>query len=82
MTDIGPNTRPFNVRLPIWAIDYIDRRSAERGVTKTQVVLDALSSLRAHELQSLMREGYEEMRAANSEMAQEALPASIGSLPE
>lgn len=82
MTEYGPNTKPFNVRLPIWAVDYIDRRSEERGVTKTQIVVDALSSLRAQELQSLMREGYEEMRALDRQMAQDALPASPWSLPE
>ncbi len=82
MTEYGPNTRPFNVRLPLWAVDYIDRRSEERGVTKTQIVVDALSSLRAQELQNLMREGYEEMRVLDRQMAQEALPASVGSLTE
>ena len=82
MTEYGPNTKPFNVRLPFWAVDYIDRRSEERGVTKTQIVVDALSGLRAQELQSLMREGYEEMRALDRQMAQDALPASLGSLPQ
>lgn len=82
MSEDGPNTKPFNVRLPLWAVDYIDRRSEERGVTKTQIVVDALSGLRDQELQNLMREGYEEMRAADRQMAQEALAASLGSLPE
>ena len=82
MTEYGPNTRPFNVRLPLWAVDYIDRRSEERGVTKTQIVVDALSGLRAQELQTLMREGYEEMRTLDRQMAEDALPAPRGSLLE
>ncbi|MCL5736014.1 MAG: hypothetical protein M1274_10590 [Actinobacteria bacterium] len=82
MTEEGPNTKPFNVRLPMWAIDYIDRRSTERGVTKTQIVVEALSGLKARELQSLMREGYEEMRDTNRQMANDTLPASLGILPE
>ena len=82
MIENSPNTKPFNVRLPLWAVDYIDTRSEERGVTKTQVVLDALSSLRAREVQDLMRAGYEEMREINRQMAQDALSASRGGLPE
>lgn len=82
MTESSPNTKPFNVRLPLWAIAYIDGRSEERGVTKTQVVLDALSSLRAQEVQALMREGYEEMRETNRQMARDAFTASLGGVPE
>lgn len=82
MTEEGPNTKPFNVRLPIWAVEYIDRRSEERGVTKTQVVLDALSGLRAQELQELMREGYAEMSEVNRDMARRAMSLSRESLSE
>lgn len=57
--------RPFNVRLPIWASDFVERRSQETGVSKTQVMVDALSCLRAGQVQALMRVGYEEMRIIN-----------------
>jgi hypothetical protein len=78
----SPNTKPFNVRLPLWAIRYIDERAAEQGVTKTHVVLEALSSLRAQELQALMRQGYEEMREADRQMAHDTRSISLGGLPE
>lgn len=80
--DSSSGTKPFNVRLPRWAIDYIDRSSLERGVTKTQVVVEALSGLRAQETQNLMREGYEAMRLANLQMAEDTLAASSESVPE
>lgn len=76
MIDGSPNTKPFNVRLPIWAIDYIDQRSEEHGITKTQVVVDALTELRNRELHDLMRRGYEEMSAVDRRMAEDALTAS------
>lgn len=78
MTEKTPNTKPFNVRLPAWAIEYIDRRALERGVTKTQVVVDALAGLRAREMQELMRRGYQEMSVINRRMAEDFLQGSPG----
>jgi hypothetical protein len=74
--------RPFNVRLPDWAFDFLDRRSAETGVTKTQVVIDAISCLRAEHVQALMRQGYEEMREIDRQMAEEDMAAGSECLPE
>lgn len=73
--------KPFNIRLPAWAIEYIDRRSEERGTTKTQVVVEALSYLRAKDVHSLMRVGYQEMRETNRHMAEEGTAASTERLP-
>lgn len=81
VTDRGYSTKPFNVRLPLWAIEYINRRSAEHGITKTQVVVDAISTLRAEEMQTLMREGYEEMREMNRRVAEETMAASMEGMP-
>jgi len=75
-------SKPFNVRLPVWAVEYIDRRSEELGTTKTQVVVEALSRLRALDLQDLMRAGYEEMRETNRRMAEEAVRAATGVVAE
>jgi hypothetical protein len=68
--------------LPLWAIQYIDERAARQGVTKTQVILEALSGLRAQELQWLMRQGYEEMREADRQMAHDTSAISLEGLPE
>jgi len=45
-------------------------------------MIDALFCLQAQHVQALMREGYEEMRAINREMANEDLAAGSESLPE
>ena len=69
-------TKLFNVRLPAWALEYIDRRSGEMGTTKTQVVLEALARLRADDLRGLMRAGYEEMQELDRRLAEEAVEAA------
>jgi hypothetical protein len=74
--------KPFNVRLPMWASVFVDRRASDTGATKTQVMVDAISCLRAEHVQALMREGYEEMRKANRQMAEEDMAAGNESLPE
>ena len=76
MAERGPRAIPFNIRLPVWAVEYIDRRSVDQGTTKTQVVVEALACLRAEDLNSLMRQGYEEMRELNRSMADEASAVS------
>jgi hypothetical protein len=74
--------KPFNVRLPKWAIDFVEHRSTETGETKTQVVVDAIACLRAAHVQSLMREGYEEMRWHGRQLAEDDMAAGCESLPE
>jgi hypothetical protein len=74
--------KPFNLRLPAWASEFVNLRAHESGVTKTQVVVDALSCLRAAEVQALMREGYEEMREADRLMAEEDMAVGSEGLPE
>ena len=69
-------TKPFNIRLPIWAVDYIDERAAERGTTKTDVVVEALRYLREGDVEGLMKEGYEEMRETDRRLAEESMAAS------
>ncbi len=67
------STKPFNVRLPEWALEYIDERSMRTGTTKTDVLLEALRSLRAQDREALMRKGYEEMREIDRLLAEESL---------
>jgi hypothetical protein len=76
MVDHIQATKPFNIRLPAWAVEYIDRRSQELRTTKTQVVVEALARLRASDVEGLMRVGYQEMRDADRRMAEEGLAAS------
>ncbi len=82
MSGCPQTTKPFNVRLPAWVIDYVDRRSEQLGTTKKQVVVEAISCLRAEEIRALLLEGYEEMRELNRQMAEEGMAASAECLPE
>ena len=70
------------VRLSAWAGEYVETRSAETGTTKTEMVVEAISCVRAEHVQALMREGYEEMRDLGREMAEEDLAASGECVPE
>ena len=67
------STKPFNVRLPQWALEYINDRAVASGTTKTDVLLEALRSLRAQDREALMRKGYEEMREIDRILADEGL---------
>jgi len=67
------STKPFNVRLPQWALQYINDRAVASGTTKTDVLLEALRSLRAQDREALMRKGYEEMREIDRILAEEGL---------
>ena len=67
------STKPFNVRLPEWAVRYIDERATASGTTKTDVLLEALQSLRVQDREALMRKGYEEMREIDRIIAEESL---------
>jgi hypothetical protein len=69
----GMSTKPFNVRLPEWAVQYIDQRAAAVGTTKTDVLLEALQSLKMQDREALMRKGYEEMREIDRFLAEESL---------
>ena len=67
------STTPFNVRLPDWALQYINERAATSGTTKTDVLLEALQALKLQDREALMRRGYAEMREIDRIMAEEAL---------
>lgn len=68
------NTKPFNIRLPLWAVEFIDKRAMTEGTTKTGVVVEALERLRALEVQGLMKQGYLEMRELDARLAEEGVP--------
>jgi hypothetical protein len=67
------STKPFNVRLPEWAVQFIDDRAVASGTTKTDVLLEALRLLKVQDRDALMRKGYEEMREIDKLLAEEAL---------
>jgi hypothetical protein len=67
------STTPFNVRLPDWALQYVNERAAATGTTKTDVLLEALQALKLQDRQALMRKGYTEMREIDKLIAEETL---------
>jgi hypothetical protein len=73
---------PVQVRMPQWAKDYVEERAARKNSTKTAVVLEALDCLRSQEVAELMRDGYEEMAATHTRLAEDDLPATAGTLPD
>jgi hypothetical protein len=66
------STKPFNVRLPDWALQYINKRAAISCTTKTDVLLEALRSLQLQDREALMRKGYEEMREVDRILAEDS----------
>jgi riboflavin biosynthesis pyrimidine reductase len=64
-------TKPAQFRLPKWAHDFIERETAERGVAKTEVVLEALAELKEKRFQELMAEGYAELAEQTLEEVRE-----------
>jgi hypothetical protein len=66
-------TRPFNIRLPQWALDFISQRARDCGLTKTEVVLEALRRLKQEDQAALMRQGYAELRELDVRLAEEGL---------
>ena len=67
------STTPFNVRLPDWALQYINERATATGTTKTDVLLEALQALKLQDREALMRRGYSEMREIDKLIAEETV---------
>lgn len=79
---MAAQTTPMQFRLPRWAGEFIERRAALRGTSKTQVILEAISCLEKQDAESLMRAGYEEMNERGRKMAEADMAATAESLPE
>ena len=82
MSTAALGTKPVQFRLPAWARDFLDQQSREAGITKTDIVVEALQCLREKELAALMAEGYRELSDLNSEMAEESMGIALETLPE
>ena len=51
-------TKPAQFRLPAWAHDFIAQEAAAAGATKTDIVIEALETLKEKRFDDLMCEGY------------------------
>ena len=82
MSNYSSTRRPAQFRLPEWAFLYVEERAATTGSTKTEVILEALESLRQRETEELMAEGYIARAAENRALAESGLKAAEESWPE
>lgn len=65
----GYTRKPAQFRLPAWAHEFIAEESASSGISKTDVVLEALESYRRSKRDDLLADGYREYAAENVEAA-------------
>ena len=82
MADSREAARLYTVRLPVWAADYLQSRSEELGTSTKQVMVEAISCLRARETRALMAAGYEEMNDLYPDLTGEGMAAGAECLPE
>jgi hypothetical protein len=54
-------TKPAQFRLPTWAHEFLAQEASATGVTKTDVLVGALETLKQRRFDDLMAEGYREM---------------------
>lgn len=54
-------TKPAQFRLPRWAHDFIAQEASASGLSKTDVVVEALEAFKRKRFEELMAEGYIEM---------------------
>lgn len=54
------STKPAQFRLPAWAHEFIAEESLASGVSKTDVVLEALEGYKRKRFEELLAEGYRE----------------------
>lgn len=64
-------TKPAQFRLPPWAHDFLAEEAAATGVSKTEIVLDALEEYKRQRFNTLLAEGYREWAGENLAQAKE-----------
>ncbi|MDP2183839.1 MAG: hypothetical protein Q8K99_14920 [Actinomycetota bacterium] len=60
---VGYGTKPAQFRLPIEMHEFLARESTARGVTKTEIVLEAIADLERKRFEENLAEGYVDMQA-------------------
>ncbi|HJW74503.1 MAG TPA: hypothetical protein VJ787_02365 [Thermoleophilia bacterium] len=72
---------PMQVRLPLWAREYIAKRAHDRRTTQKEVLIEAIECLRESEIEALMDEGYLELAGSRSEIVEAGLTAALPAIP-
>lgn len=60
---MSAETKPAQFRLPAWAREFLVHESESRGVTRTDVVLEALAEYKSKRLESTLEAAYREYSA-------------------
>ncbi len=74
-------TRPAQFRLPLETHEFLAREAASRGLSKTDIVLEALADLENKRFEADLEAGYKEMYAedlAETKVWEPALPDGLG----
>jgi hypothetical protein len=75
-------TRPVQVRLPGPMDAFLTGLAAERGESKTQIVVEALECLRKHLLERRMEAGYRELAGEQDSLVSAGLEAALPAVPD
>ena len=58
-------TRPAQFRFPSWAHEFLAQESAATGVSKTEIITEALAAYKTKRFEDRMAEGYRAMAEEN-----------------
>jgi len=75
------NTVPTQVRLPLWAREYIAERARLRQTTQKEVLVEAIEMLRESEIEAFMEEGYREIADSQREIVEAGLATALPAIP-
>lgn len=64
-------TKPAQFRLPPWAHEFLAEEAAATGVSKTEVVLEALEGYKKRRFDQRLAEGYAEWADENAAQAKQ-----------
>lgn len=65
----GYGTKPAQFRLPVEMHDFLARESLARGVTKTDIVIEAIADLERKRFEQDLADGYRDMRTHDADEA-------------
>jgi Arc/MetJ-type ribon-helix-helix transcriptional regulator len=72
----------ITVRLPKSLVDFVDRKAQDEGAIRTDVLIDAISCLKARDMEALMAEGCRDRAGLDLRIAAGNLAAGAENLPE
>ena len=75
-------TRPVQVRLPEATDALLTGLTKELGMSKTQIVIEALDCLQKQRLERQMEAGYRELANAQAQIVRAGLAAGLPAIPD